>query len=154
MLPSQLRDEALIELENLEIVASDATELITISIQRALTKHEVYAVAAILGCFYTGAENLFVRFLKNRNAKLPTGDKWHEDLLGLLRTGEYKDDLFEFDDETIKTLHDLRKIRHVVRNRYGHLLQWELLAPHLKNLPRLATSLKTSVNKVLNIYKS
>lgn len=71
MLPSQLRDEALIELENLKIVAFDASELVTISEQRKLTKHEVYAAAAILGCFYTGSENLIMRFVKYNNVKLP-----------------------------------------------------------------------------------
>jgi len=146
----QLREETAIEIENLEVVAKDARELLFLAQKRDLTKHEIYGAAAILGCFYTGVENLLLRFLKHQNLPLPGGEQWHEDLLGCFRAGNLPGIALKLDADIARILGDLRKIRHVVRNRYGHLLRWDLLMPHLNILDKLTGPLKTSVQNALS----
>lgn len=149
MLLDKLREEASIEIENLEVVAKDAGDLLLLAQKRELSRHEIYGAAAILGCFYTGVENLLLRFLKHQNLPLPIGDQWHEDLLGCFRAGGLAGIALKLDSNTIRILGELRKIRHVVRNRYGHLLRWDLLMPHLGTLGTLPAPLKTGVDQAL-----
>jgi hypothetical protein len=146
----KLREETEIELENLGTVAADANDLVLLAEKRPLTKPEIYGAAAMLGCFYTGVENLLLRFLKHQKLPLPTGEQWHDDLLGCFRAGGIPNFALKFDVDTLRILGDLRKIRHVVRNKYGHLLRWDLLMPHIRNLNNLLTPLATSARIALD----
>jgi len=145
----RLREETEIEIDNLQEVVNDAKGLLETFASRPLTKPEVYGAGAMLGCFYTGVENLLSRFLKYQGIPLPTGEQWHDDLLGCFKAGALPDAALRFDESTLSVLGDLRKIRHVVRNRYAHLLRWDLLKPHLENLASLVEPLATCVRTAL-----
>lgn len=86
---------------------------------------EVRGFGAILHDFYNGVENICKRIANEIDGGLPRGDDWHFRLLEsmALELPSVRPALFTPD--TIKSLDEFRRFRHVFRHTYGSHLDWK-----------------------------
>jgi hypothetical protein len=84
---------------------------------------EVTACASVLHSFYNGLENIFLSIVKRIDRNVPTGDRWHRDLLYQMgkETPERKQVLT---NKTIDQLVDYMGFRHFYRHSYSFSLEW------------------------------
>lgn len=141
----RLKEEIQIEIENLSALVREAAQFLHEVETRKPTTIEIIGAGGILNGFYGGVENLLKRFLKYREAPMPSGGQWHSDMLDLFKDASNSGILLRFDEQTLRKLNEYRRIRHVVRNHYPHLLRWDLLAPHLQSLASAHQSIEKSV---------
>lgn len=87
---------------------------------------EVTACASVLHSFYNGLENIFLSIVKRIDRNVPTGDRWHRDLLYQMgkETPERKQVLT---NKTIDQLVDYMGFRHFYRHSYSFSLEWDEL---------------------------
>lgn len=87
---------------------------------------EVTAFASVLHSFYNGVENIFLNIVKRIDCNVPTGDRWHRDLLYQIgkATPERSKVLTH---KTIALLVDYMGFRHFYRHSYSFSLEWEEL---------------------------
>lgn len=106
----------------------------------------IYAVALSLQHYYTSLETSFKRIAKELDGDLPTGEKWHLDLLEQMSLN-IKDVRPAFlTDQERKRLDKLRRFRHVVRHGYEYELDWDQIKPLVKEMNSVNSSLKNSFN--------
>jgi hypothetical protein len=94
---------------------------------------EVTACASVLHSFYNGLENIFLSIVKRIDRNVPTGDRWHRDLLYQMgkETPERKQVLT---NKTIDQLVDYMGFRHFYRHSYSFSLEWDELEIFLNSL--------------------
>lgn len=107
----------------------------------------IYAVALSLQHYYTSLETSFKRIAKELDGDLPTGEKWHLDLLEQMALN-IKDVRPAFlTDKERKKLDKLRRFRHVVRHGYEYELDWDQIKPLVKEMNSVNSSLKNSFSE-------
>jgi hypothetical protein len=88
-------------------------------------EYDVRALATYLDDFYKSIEHLCERVAVTLDGGLPTGDRWHQDLLGQMgqvRPGrEGRPALFE--GPLLLEVDEYRRFRHRVRHLYGYELK-------------------------------
>jgi len=90
---------------------------------------EVRAVASTLHTIYTGIERCLLIVLRSSFDTVPTGEKWHRDLLnqaserGIITA------------QLASKLESHLAFRHMYRNSYGFTLDAELMLPLVESLP-------------------
>ena len=87
---------------------------------------EVTAFASVLHSFYNGLENIFLCIVKRIDRNVPTGDRWHRDLL--YQIGKAIPERNQvLTNKTIDLLLDYMGFRHFYRHSYSFSLEWEEL---------------------------
>lgn len=87
---------------------------------------EVTACASVLHSFYNGLENIFLCIVKRIDRNVPTGVRWHRELLeqiGKAILGKNR----VLTNNTINLLIDYMGFRHFYRHSYSFSLEWEEL---------------------------
>jgi hypothetical protein len=87
---------------------------------------QVTALASVLHSFYNGLESIFVTIAKEVDGTVPTGDRWHRDLL------EQMGEANEFRGVVLPSLilsqiQNYLAFRHYYRHAYSFFLRWEEL---------------------------
>ena len=108
-------------IEQLEIFLSELTNQAEAIYQEAL----VNSIALNLHGIYTGIERIFEIIAKEIDCRLPTGDKWHRDLLDQMAVNIPNVRKAVIREETRLLLDELRRFRHVVRSAYSFQLDKE-----------------------------
>ncbi|MXY99611.1 hypothetical protein F4Y93_02800 [Candidatus Poribacteria bacterium] len=126
-------------------------------IQRGLDNIDVLPVAARefientiatdLADVYRGIENIFLRIAREVDRHVPTGSRWHKNLLAQM-TEKRPERLPVISERTSTQLEELLDFRHKVNNIYGKELRYEKTIPHAK----LIDSLFANVSKDLNTF--
>lgn len=89
---------------------------------------EIRAVASTLHSFYTGVERILLTIAKSIDEQLPTGHRWHRDLIDQLsKTTRRRRPLL--DDDLRKTLLEYAAFRHFYRHSYGASFEWARIKP-------------------------
>ena len=83
----------------------------------------VNSIALNLQGIYTGIERIFQVIAKEIDLRVPTGDKWHRDLLEQMTVDIPKVRNAVITEETRLILDELRRFRHVVRSAYSFQLE-------------------------------
>lgn len=111
-------------LEKIDVLPGDAREFV----ERAL--------AADLAEVYTGFEKIFERIANEVDKQIPSGDRWHNDLLAQMaeRRSERPPVISEV---TRRRLRRLLRFRHKVNNIYGDELIFERVEKHAKRVGKL-----------------
>jgi hypothetical protein len=149
MLFEELKVELEIEFRQLKAVTAEVNSLLSDTEGRAATPRETYAASALLSDFYGGVENVLKRFLKFYQMPFPTGENWHIALLAMFGQDSNPNLPLKIGEEQMRSLNEFRKVRHVVRNNYGHQLIWERLSPMLKKVTPVLKSFESSVENTL-----
>ena len=82
----------------------------------------VNSIALNLQGIYTGIERIFQVIAKEIDLRVPTGDKWHRDLLEQMTVDIPHVRNAVITEETRLILDELRRFRHVVRSAYSFQL--------------------------------
>lgn len=128
MTSAELREEIAIELENIETVLRELSQLRHNVRGREASLLEKTAASAFLAQFYNGLENILKRISRYCNMPLPTGEIWHVELFRRFCTPPAPPLPALIDPSLAAALAPYRKFRHVVHHGYGFQLDWERMA--------------------------
>lgn len=145
----ELKLEMEIEFRQLKVVAAEVNSLLSDTEGRTATPRETYAASALLSDFYGGVENILKRFLKSNQIPFPSGENWHITLLAMFGQDSKPTLPLKIGEEHMRSLNEFRKVRHVVRNNYGHQLIWERISPMLKKVTPVLVSFEAIVYNAL-----
>lgn len=121
-------------LEKIEEVPIDVTEFIE------------NTIATDLADIYNGIERIFERIAREVDMLMPTGSRWHKNLLAQMaeKRPERRPVISE---NTRRELEELLEFRHVVNNIYGRELKYEKTIPHAKSIDELFERVSEDMNR-------
>ena len=102
-------------------------------------------IATDLADVYRGIENIFLRIAREVDMHVPTGSRWHKNLLAQM-TGKRPERPPVISENTSLQLEDLLDFRHKVNNIYGRELKYEKTIPHAKSIDELFTNVSQDLN--------
>ena len=102
-------------------------------------------IATDLADVYRGIENIFLRIAREVDMHVPTGSRWHKNLLAQM-TKKRPERLPVISERTSLQLEDLLDFRHKVNNIYGKELKYEKTIPHAKSIDTLFASVSEDLN--------
>ena len=124
-------------------------------IQRGLDSIDVLPVAARefientiatdLADVYRGIENIFLRIAREVDMHVPTGSRWHKNLLAQM-TEKRPERPPVISENTSLQLEELLDFRHKVNNIYGKELRYEKTMPHAKSIDTLFANVSQELN--------
>ena len=102
-------------------------------------------IATDLADIYRGIENIFLRIARAVDMHVPTGSRWHKNLLAQM--AEQRPERSPvISEHTCFQLEDLLDFRHKVTNIYGRELKYEKTIPHAKSIDDLFTRVSQDLN--------
>lgn len=124
MLPDAIKNKIKFEISELDREFISYKVLFDLIKLRTPDLVEVTALASVLHSFYNGVENIFLLIAKKIDKNVPTGLKWHNELLKQMTL---KNDNREeiIDDEMFEILKDYLLFRHFIRHSYKWRLNWD-----------------------------
>jgi hypothetical protein len=106
---------------------------------------EVLAIAALLHSFYGGIENIFKSIARGIDSRLPSGARWHADLLAAMRqSNEHRPAVIH--TELAASLSDFLNFRHVFRHAYGFYLDWSKMSGLVADSGHVLDELEAELN--------
>jgi predicted nucleotidyltransferase len=120
-------------LENIDVLPVQAREFIE------------NTIATDLADVYRGIENIFLRIAREIDMHVPTGSKWHKNLLAQMAE-QRSERPPVISEQTLLRLEDLLDFRHKINNIYGEELIYEKTEPHAKSIDELFASTSQDLN--------
>ena len=120
-------------LENIDVLPVQAREFIE------------NTIATDLADVYRGIENIFLRIAREVDTHVPTGSKWHKNLLAQMAE-QRSERPPVISEQTLLRLEDLLDFRHKINNIYGEELIYEKTEPHAKSIDELFASVSQDLN--------
>ena len=120
-------------LEKLEVVPIDVREFIE------------NTIATDLADVYRGIENIFLRIAREVDMHVPTGSRWHKNLLAQM-VEQRPERPPVISENTSFQLEKLLEFRHKVTNIYGRELVYKKTVEHAKSIDELFTSVSQEFN--------
>ena len=102
-------------------------------------------IATDLADVYRGIENIFLRIAREVDMHVPTGSRWHKNLLAQM-AGQRLERTSVISENTFLQLEDLLDFRHKVNNIYGKELKYEKTIPHAKSIDDLFARVSQDLN--------
>ena len=118
MTAKELCEEINIEIEMIESILQELSELLRDLSGKDPSMREKIAAAAFIAQFYSGIENILKRISHYYSVTLPTGDTWHIDLFKRFCEPTYNPLPVLFDESLALAMAPYRKFRHVVYHSY------------------------------------
>ena len=102
-------------------------------------------IATDLADIYNGIERIFERIAREVDTLMPTGSRWHKNLLAQMaeKRPERRPVISE---NTRRELEELLEFRHKVNNIYGRELKYEKTIPHAKSIGVLFANVSQDLN--------
>ena len=120
-------------LEKLEVVSIDVREFIE------------NTIATDIADVYRGIENIFLRIAREVDMHVPTGSRWHKNLLAQM-VEQRPERPPVISENTSLQLEKLLEFRHKVTNIYGRELVYEKTVEHAKSIDELFTTVSQELN--------
>ena len=120
-------------LENIDVLPVQAREFIE------------NTIATDLADVYRGIENIFLRIAREVDTHVPTGSKWHKNLLAQMAE-QRPERPPVISEQTLLRLEDLLDFRHKINNIYGEELIYEKTEPHAKSIDELFANTSQDLN--------
>ena len=102
-------------------------------------------IATDLADVYRGIENIFLRIAREVDMHVPTGSRWHKNLLAQMAE-KRPERCPVISENTRRELEELLEFRHKVNNIYGKELKYEKTIPHAKSIDTLFTNVSQDLN--------
>ena len=140
------------EISQIDKLISETMPLLRLAQIKMPYMIETAALGLLLQSFYNGIENIIKFIVKEKYSKLPSGDKWHKELLDLcfLKTNDQKE---LFSENLKNVLDDYLSFRHFIRNTYTFKIKWERMENLILNIDRNWNDIKTEIMNYLSQYK-
>ncbi|MCL2155531.1 MAG: hypothetical protein FWH53_07705 [Leptospirales bacterium] len=132
------------EISQIDMLLDETTPLLKLAQMKTPDSVETAALGLFLHSFYNGIENIIKFIIKEKYGKLPSGNKWHKELLDLcfIKTNNQK----ELFNENLKiVLDDYLRFRHFIRNTYSYKIKWELMEDLILNINENWNNIKTDI---------
>ncbi len=142
---AELREEILIELDQMQTTVAEVEALRQDLTSRVPSNREKTAAATFLAQFYSGVENILKRLSRFHGVPLPTGDTWHTDLFKRFCEPSLVPLPALFDTALAGQLAPFRRFRHVVFHGYGFQIEWERMQDGAAEVGPLFSAFKTRV---------
>lgn len=123
----ELTDDLLSEIEKIENLFKSFASLVYEVKDRNPTFIELNALAMFLHSFYNGLENIFKLIAKKLDEKIPSGERWHIELLEQMSKPVGKRQQLILTNDTYERLKEYLGFRHFSRNAYSFDINWELM---------------------------
>jgi len=98
------------------------------------TPFDLRGIGSLLHDFYTAIEDVFEAIAGDVNGGLPDGMAWHKQLLARMSIPVPKLRPAVISEELRWKLDEYLRFRHIFRNVYGYMLEWERMRPLLVNM--------------------
>lgn len=102
-------------------------------------------IGSVLHDYYNVLENIFEQVVKIFGETIPSGDRWHKELLKRVTLDIPGVRKALISKKTEIKVDDLRKFRHVFRNIYGVNIDASKEQDVLRNLPDISVSVKEDI---------
>ena len=102
-------------------------------------------IATDLADVYRGVENIFLRIAREVDMHVPTGSRWHKNLLAQM-VEQRPERPPVISENTSLQLEKLLEFRHKVTNIYGRELVYEKTVEHAKSIDELFTTVSQELN--------
>lgn len=109
---------------------------------------EVTALATVLHSFYNGIEKIFVIIGKEIDGKIPSGIKWHRDLLIQMNYSNARRE-WRLSNERMLSLNEYLGFRHFFRHVYSFQLSWDKLEGLSRNMISVWDQIKSELTKLI-----
>ena len=103
------------------------------------------SIASKLADVYNGIEKIFERIAREVDMHVPTGSRWHKNLLAQMAE-QRPERPPVISEKTLLRLEDLLDFRHKVNKIYGEELIYEKTEPHAKSIDELFASVSQDLN--------
>lgn len=123
----ELIDDILTESEKIENLFKSFASLIKEVKSKNPTFIELNALAMFLHSFYNGLENIFKLIAKKLDEKIPTGERWHIELLDQMTKPINNRQQIVLTNKIYEDLKEYLGFRHFSRYAYSFDLNWELM---------------------------
>lgn len=100
--------------------------------------------------FYTGAERIFERIAVRLSEPLPSGERWHVELLDRMQREIPGRRPAVIDQVLGARLLDYLQFRHRFRHIYGPDLDWDRLRPRVEGMPEVLRMLRDQLDRFLD----
>lgn len=149
MLPEDVKKKIIFEISEIDREFESYRMLFDLVKLRDPDLVEMTALASVLHSFYNGLESVFVLISKKIDRHIPTGQKWHVEILKqmTLKTDTRKEII---SIEVFEILKEYLLFRHFVRHSYKWRLNWE----EFKNIALNAEDNWLKVKEQLNQFIS
>jgi hypothetical protein len=137
MTNTELREEIEIELDSLQTIVTELSQLDQDIGDHRPTLREKTAAGAFLAQFYTGIENILKRICTFYAMPLPEGTQWHITLFKYFCEPARPPLPILFDDDFATRLSSFRNFRHAFFHAYGFQLDWERMRPGIAEIERI-----------------
>ena len=135
------------ELDKIDATTNDiAKALVDIDLLPVAAKPYIEeSVANKLADVYSGIERIFERIAREIDTHIPTGSRWHKDLLAQM-TEKRPERGPVISEDTSLRLEELLDFRHKVNNIYDRELNYEMTEPHAKSIDALFADFSQDLN--------
>ena len=102
-------------------------------------------IATDIADIYRGIENIFLRIAREVDMHVPTGSRWHKNLLAQM-VEQRPERPPVISEDTFLQLEDLLDFRHKVNNIYGRQIVYEKTEVHAKSIDELFATVSQEFN--------
>jgi hypothetical protein len=149
MLDDLVRDQIQSEIQQIEDLFVAFSELLDKSATIDPNAIERTALGSVLHSFYTGLEGIFLTVAKRVDEKVPSGERWHRDLLDQITAPtDLRPTLIS--EKAKESLREYLAFRHFFRQAYAYVLHWEEMRSLVSDLKPTWTRIKTEIEMWLN----
>lgn len=143
-----LREAIAAEMSDLRRIVKKVTRVFSTA-PRVAADQDIYLDSVALGLhsFYVGVERIFERVATTLDGGVPTGERWHRELLTQMTHPIADIRPAVISSETAKDLTKFLAFRHLIRNIYSFDLDAKRLGELVDTLPRAFDSLKNDIEK-------
>jgi len=140
------------EISQVDLLLDETMPLLNLVHNKIPDKIEIAALGLFLHSFYNGIENIIKIIIKEKFGKLPSGIKWHKELLDLcFEYIDFQNKLFS--EELKDVLDDYLSFRHFIRNTYSFRIKWERMEDLILNVYENWNKIKTEIVNYIEQYK-
>jgi len=148
-LRDSIRQKLQHEIQQIDHLLESFQPLLAVTRVRDPDLVELSALATVLHSFYGGVENIFATIGKSVDNRLPTGTKWHKDLLiQMSKPTDSRNAIVS--EQQYGVLIGYLSFRHFFRNSYAYQLDWDQIHPLIESINETWNQLKMSLNFVLD----
>ena len=140
------------EISQIDMLLDETSPLLKLAKNKIPDTTETAALGLFLQSFYNGIENIIKFVIAEKYERLPSGIKWHKELLDMCFI-EIEGGKKLFSEKIKNILDDYLRFRHFVRNTYSYKIKWERMEELILNIFENWEIIKNEIIDYINHFK-